>query len=436
MTLDLDRDLVRRDDGLLALGTLLDPDAFVVAVNRALRAPRVASGRLVYLRYKPGTNCLAAYRLEVAGGEAFAYAKAYHRRDIDKYRKALERLGTEASDLGVAGLALDDVMTVVHGFPNDRVLSRLPRLFTSQGRRARFLERVLPDRTDLWGAHLETVRYKAERRFVGRLDVGGRPRALLKLATDRDFARAHQGLAAVAKQTSVAVPAVLGRSKRSGALVTGWLEGTPLDALGEPRVAATRLAGQTLARLHRVRPGALRRHSREAHALGVVASARFVTFVLPHLGGHIKPLALAIAAASLEGPEAMVTLHGDFSSDQVIVRDGAASLIDFDQASVGEPAVDLGTFIAQVRRDALTDQLDEHSVGALEDALLDGYDADLPRLDLQIAAALLRLAPHAFRDQHPAWPDLTERLVDAAHGAFARWEACQDATLTPVTSPA
>ena len=62
-----ERGLVARDPGLPGLGRLLDPGDFLDALRQALPACDVASARLDYLRYKPGTNLLAGYLARIDG---------------------------------------------------------------------------------------------------------------------------------------------------------------------------------------------------------------------------------------------------------------------------------------------------------------------------------------------------------------------------------
>src|SRR3990172_4956978 len=88
-----DADLVRRDPALAGLATVLDAEALVAALRRSLPEACLGAAEITYLKYKPGTNCLVGYRLEVSGIAVEAYAKAY-RLDVEsKLRKAREQTG-------------------------------------------------------------------------------------------------------------------------------------------------------------------------------------------------------------------------------------------------------------------------------------------------------------------------------------------------------
>ena len=72
-----DRVLVERDAALPGLATVLDPEALVIAVQRAFPQIQIDAAYSTYVRYKPGTNCLVAYELTIAGRRLGAYATAH-----------------------------------------------------------------------------------------------------------------------------------------------------------------------------------------------------------------------------------------------------------------------------------------------------------------------------------------------------------------------
>ncbi len=421
-----DAELVARDRALPGLAILLDPGRFASALAASLRAAgsdaAVGGAGLTYLRYKPETSCLAAYRLDVDGRVAHVHAKAHAVHDAEKYAKACERLGRHDGDLGVPGVAWDDVLVVVRAFPNDLVLRRLPKVATTAARRQRFLERLAPGLPSLWASELDVLKYKAERRFVARLDVGGRPAALLKLYGPGDFRRARAGLRSVAGVRRVGVTRLLGGSRSAGALLTSWHAGRPLhdlDGHADALAAAARAAGASLRCLHRRPRDELA--GAGSHTNAVLAAAEAVTFLVPPLALRVRRLVADVAAEITARSHDRVALHGDFSSDQVIVApDGAVTVIDFDEAAVGPAGVDLGTFLAQLERDRTLHRCPRERAEELGGALLAGYGSTPDGLGAFVAASLLRLAPHVFRERDDAWPERTEALVTAAERVAAR----------------
>ncbi|RME48194.1 MAG: hypothetical protein D6791_03945, partial [Chloroflexi bacterium] len=167
MLLPPDAELARRDAAIPGLGLLLDPEAFTDALRVALPHAGVESARARYVRYKPGTNCLVAYQLEVTGTWTDVYAKAYRAGTRGKLRKARARF-TGCSALGSGGIVLDDAVTVVFAFPNDYKLDTLASLVDQDSQR-RLFAGLLPQHPDLWEAALRGLRYKPERRYVARM---------------------------------------------------------------------------------------------------------------------------------------------------------------------------------------------------------------------------------------------------------------------------
>ena len=113
------------------------------------------------------------------------------------------------------------------------------------------------------------------------------------------------------------------------------------------------------------------------------------------------------------------SVHGDFSAKQVLIGAQGAGLLDFDKAFCGDPATDLGNFIAQAERYALRHELSPKRVEPLKHALLEGYaqatNHPLPeRIGLYTAVEVFRRARFPFRAREPDWPQRTEALLDRA----------------------
>lgn len=71
---------------------------------------------------------------------------------------------------------------------------------------------------------------------------------------------------------------------------------------------------------------------------------------VPHLEAAAAPLLRCLDEQSALSPEdPIVPAHHDFRPAQVLVHDGQVGFIDFDGASMAEPALDLGRFRAKLR---------------------------------------------------------------------------------------
>ena len=95
------------------------------------------------------------------------------------------------------------------------------------------------------------------------------------------------------------------------------------------------------------------------------------------------------------------------------------SIIDLDWACSGDPADDLGNFLAQAERLALRGELSRDRPGLLKESLLKGYalatGGSLPhRVELYTAVQVFRRTRFPFRARETDWPHRTESLLERA----------------------
>ena len=407
-----DADLVRRDTALPGLATLLDPEAFL-ALWRRLHGPDSASSVTpVYLRYKPRTNCLVSYRVETPRGPRVIYAKT-HGVDVEsKLSKAALR--SEATVVPELGLSL-------YAFPDDAQLRSLARLRDpAQGRAllARILSR--PE-VELEGAVLETLAYKPERRFVTRCALPGGPSVVVKFYTQAGFRAARKASHKFGSGRVLHVLRRLDESKRHRALAFEWLPGTMLrDQLGRPSLDSEMLGGvgAALAELHaqpvkRLPQRDLARRLRSLTELG-----ENLAFLVPSLAERTGALVAALAQGLSENDATPCATHGDLHDKQILLDGERVSLIDLDQAAIGDPRRDLALLFAHLERDALVGTLGAERARAVREAVVLGYEKAGGRvaapLDLHVAEALVGLAHHPFRRREPEWAARTTAIVERA----------------------
>jgi hypothetical protein len=127
-----------------------------------------------------------------------------------------------------------------------------------------------------------------------------------------------------------------------------FADGSPelVDAL---RVELTK-TGRALAALHQ--SGAVYGHT--ATLEDEIAEVREVidrlALTVPELQGAAEPLLERLGDLALEHPaDPIVPAHHDFRPAQVLLHQGSVGFIDFDGASMAEPALDLGRFRAKLR---------------------------------------------------------------------------------------
>ncbi|MDP8988088.1 MAG: hypothetical protein M3N11_07045, partial [Actinomycetota bacterium] len=296
-----DAQVARRDPAVPGIGLVLDPEALLARLQQRHPEAGLVAAEALYVRYKPATSCLVGYRLQRAGAAGAAVevsAKAYRQGDGAKAAKTAEAGPAPAMSLGPGGgcpvTAFADELVVVAPAGADRDLPALSRLVRPDHRR-RLLQALLPEATDLHDAEPRCVRYKPERRWVGVVERGGVPVALVKAFSAGELARARAGLA-FAGRTGLVVPTLLGTSKRACALGGSWLPGQSLsDVLTGPEAAGAPLpeVGAALAALHATPPRRLVHEAADFDAVATTAAAAAVAALVPRLG----PAASAAAAS-------------------------------------------------------------------------------------------------------------------------------------------
>lgn len=290
-----------------------------------------------YLRYKPGTSLVAA--LDLASGPAFAYAVS---------PAARPKLAKTIAQAPPGSVLVDDTADdlLVARPAADRDLPALADL-------ERALGSIGVDRESI-GCRSQLA-YKPQRRWVGRLGPAGR-HLVARAYRPADLAALLPGwrLACLAGG-DVRVPALVAVGGRRGLAVTSWLGGTPLDRLvAEGRVPAGVLSavGRGLAGLHAAgnRSGGtlvgwapVSGDERIERADAVAAQ---LSQVWPAQGDRVRAV-VDWLVATVPAVDRVHPVHGDFSTDQVIVDPaGRIGLTDWDRAGWDDPAVDLGSLRA------------------------------------------------------------------------------------------
>jgi hypothetical protein len=311
MLSDADIAIVARDPVVPGLAALLDPDRLAEELNRLLHGRRLETATITYLRYKPGTSCLAGLRLETPDGTVELSAKAYR---VETYAEASARAERPqlTTWLGPSCLRLDEHLIIFRGFPHDRKLKALVRLFDAE-HGAALLRQTLPDRPDLWGSEIEIVRYKPERRLVAVLSQAGRPAASLKAYDKDDFGAADHD--AFDGEGRLRLPRRLGRHPELRILVRDWLEGQSLhQLLSQPGFdpACCREVGAALADLHGQGGKVLPERPSGADGEAALAAAAMVAKLLPDVRDRVCTLAASTASLLGSGSSWPKPIHGDF----------------------------------------------------------------------------------------------------------------------------
>jgi hypothetical protein len=426
-----DARLVSRDGGVRGMGTLLDTSAFAQVLARAMPERRVVAACPTYIRYKPGTSCLVGFEVTVEGaGERpmTVYARA-HADDGAKIGKSAgqERSGGRSeSRAGVC--AVEDPPLVIFTFPHDHELPVLARLFDRDDG-PRLLGKAVPDGGFDWSSwELTRIRYKPERRFVGRAKGRDGTPLLVKALPREDAPACIARARSLRDDGPLRIARLLGAYERRGIVAWEWIEGSPLrasDTSSGRALEGAGIAGEALARLHAqsVDLPVLYAGAALAH---VITSASEAIRAVSEGGPRAERIASRLSRDVARWPGELSALHGDFSASQVVLtQDGVgAALIDLDRAGRGAAPFDAGMFVANLEYLAMLRSVSRPDAEAVKRGLLEGYrhggGTELrPHLASAAALGLLKLALEPFRVRHPEW----ERLLDVC---LARAEAILD----------
>ncbi|MFT3757610.1 phosphotransferase [Thauera sp.] len=224
----------------------------------------------------------------------------------------------------------------------------------------------------------------------------------------------------------VVVPEPLGTVPELALWLQRGVPGRPASGCFVPGAdtGAARRIGAALAHLHRqaLRPprtwdvgdetAMLRR------CLASAAQAR------PGLAARIEAVARACERLAAALPQAAACgVHRDFYPDQVLVDGETVVLLDFDLHALGDPALDVGNFVAHVTEQSIRFHHDAAALAVHESAFVDAYRAGMPDVARESIAGYtaLSLARHIH---------LSTRFEDRAHTTMMLLEACE-ARLAP-----
>jgi len=181
------------------------------------------------------------------------------------------------------------------------------------------------------------------------------------------------------------------------------------------------LAAAALASLHRLRFEGQKVRSLQSRLKKLHRQAALLHLVAPLLAQEAEALLQQIAQLGAHSPEvAPCFLHGDFGPGQLLLEKDQMAIVDFDTVSRGDPAMDVGHFMARLHRLAVSSRAGDE-FRQLATYFLSEYQARSPenriaeRIHLFLSAALVRLAlreferwPHKYSQ---AGPDLLPALL-------------------------
>lgn len=430
------------------LDLLWSPSRMIELLNSRvlpnLAESRSATGLTVrHLTYRPGRQCFALCEVEFDSPAAdtirIVISFAKDQRLEEAFRKRYQRRGRRHQE----AVYLADINCLFERFPSDWQLpgvahlldpKRLPRLMQASGLDASTAE--TPERAP------EVVTYRPHEAsvvaFPGVVSTEGRglvAKAVREKGKMRAFHRASVALRSAISEPTVWAPETFLPSGQSRVLLMQLATGRSVydhvvhSGIDEAK-AAVDLAAKALLAIHatpsHLAPKSKWRVKDELeHTHNRTARARLAA---PELAaGAIAVLNDVAPLISDTKEKSSVFLHGDFKGSQLLVDDGRIAIIDLDSVGRGDPAVDVGNFLADLHREAVVgERNDPREYGRVFlDAYLAGSDRKgiAERAALFRVIALVRMGIHSFRQQAHTYADSrlyrSQLLIDEARECLA-----------------
>jgi aminoglycoside phosphotransferase (APT) family kinase protein len=448
--------VLRTDPRLPSVDIAWSTDEIATLLNQCV-LPALAGGDQVSavsideLSYAPGVKCVGLYSLRFC--DALAAPTRWAVVSFAKSKKLQAMFSHHVGDGAVAAsgprqpraVLLPEIGCLVELFPTDWGLPSLASAIDPVAVASLLSEisagaEVVPPPDQ---ATVDVLRYKAHRRCVMRFAPNSEPRlngVVAKLyrqaSRGQEVWRTLGSLRAQAPANQVVIPRPLGvvdawnlllMERVAGRSVEQELEGPDGSGrLGELAV----LAAEALTALH-----GLWIESPAARFLaddleGERIRAAQLHLVAPTFAHQVQTLLDSIAELVVQStcPEPSL-IHGDFAPSQLLLDGRRVAIVDFDTVTLGDPAIDIGNFMAESRRLALVPG--QIYLKALAAKFLAEYRALAwrpglgDRVRLAQAIALVRMALTSFQRAPRAWASdgpgsLSAQLIQEAATCLGR----------------
>lgn len=445
--------MLRDDPNLPFLDMAWSPPRMREFFNRIV-IPRFCPGREVDavaiegMTYKPGRQCVILYAIRFADpqGDPCRLAVVTFGKD-DKLQKVYPHCSSDDSARGGIGFGSGAFVTayrcLVEFFPIDWRLPCLAQAMNNDAA-ALLLSQVgaaVRGPSSRWQA--KVLRYRPHERCVVRYELGSMEGRSSEDVIGKFYPQGPKAPRAWHAQRSlyaqvtenVVIPKPLGLANGRNLVLMECVHGTPMKELLEKSATglgqvkeATRLIARALVALHRMSC-----QSEEVRTVGSQVQlfrdrAADLHLVAPRLADQVDALLDRIATIALRfRSETLSCIHGECKASQFLISHGQIAIVDFDRVCLGDPAVDIGNFMANLHREAVQGHehfrdLASHFLAEYQERL-SGKDL-VKRTRVFQAASLVRMAVRAFTKTPHAYgcavPDsLPVRLLREATACLA-----------------
>lgn len=410
--------------------------------------------RLRRARFKPGRKLTAYYdaRVRMDGSAVFCARPVAVTWGVDKEADRrhgehdVAEMQAEARRRGVAApfvqLTADLMPWSMHisVSPMDTHFAQLVRLMDPRYVRD-MLAAICPkgpasDRSPAGAPAVTSLRYRPRQRHVLCYECsdGANGRVFAKLYTDADGARVFH----VARRAAELLPQYVGFATavrplayvgEDRVVLYPGLCGVPLSKAlwrhGPSTARWLERSGTALCALHLLPPavaGPLPTHDFEAEVGQTARASAHIRVLLPAVGAAIDALLERTRELHNRLPQEPSTFtHGDFKPEHVWCGPSGLTLLDFDSCHCGDPALDIGKFLAHLQLwHVLNDQPGSRSA---QERFCTGYAGDMPdgrllRALLYEAIELVKITGRRVPLFDPDWASRTERLIACARSVM------------------
>lgn len=392
---------------------LWDDEALRDLLNRHLVAALLGGARVTEVSvrrqtYRPGRQAFALCDLTLEDGRREAVTISFAKDD--RLERAHRKSYSARWSAGHAAY-LADYGCLVERFPYDWQAPAIASLFRPE-RLTRLLDAADAGAYEVAAAQgrPRVLSYRPHESGVvllPGLKLPGGALLVAKAMAERDrvarFHHASMTMRASTSRAEVWTPRTFRPRREPRVLFMEFAPGQPVLEC-EDLEGSVRLAGLALAEVHATPPHSRSRRrqglgDRLQHARSRVARARLVA---PELAAAATAVLDRVERLVVEvGPVRPAFIHGDYKSSQLLAHDGRVAIIDLDTAAAGDPAIDVGNFLADLNYEALTSG--RRQLLGLEDVFLRAYLAEVAGAGIAQRAALFRVialvrrAIHDFR---------------------------------------
>jgi len=361
---------------------------------------------------------------------------------LNRFLKAEQQ--NAGAETGGGVFHLPELESVVRVFPNDRKLTELAKLTDFNYLRNEALPAVVTkgfgEEWKIAGLNIELVQYAAERACTVRADLELRSQLTGKTNQQVIFGKTY-----CADEGSNAWQLLSGlwqsEARQSGRLLiprplayqpeikTIWQSGLAGVTLNEFDCASAEFpallekAGDAVAALHQS-PIQTAPHISHSDLISKLEAAeKLIGSVAPSLRSKLHNLIIRLADAPAKfGSRPPVTLHGDLHLKNLFVSGNRVALIDLDNVALGDPLLDVGSFVAGLQyREILEGNSFRESIARFVKAYRAraGWEVSEFALRWHTAAALVyERAYRCITRLKPGRLEVLDEIIDLADQTF------------------